>query len=88
MSPHQKLMATASQLGREELEVLALIAERLLMGQRQYGLLRLAVDARDFHREALEESCDGMVYSACALLRDRIHEQNRRERHEQRETGT
>jgi hypothetical protein len=79
LTPQQRLMATASQLGSQELEVLAVIAERLLMGQRCYGLLRLATDNRDFHKEAMEEAADGLVYSACALVRDRML---------QRETGT
>ena len=84
MSPHQRLATAFSQLGAEEREVLVLVAERLLMGQRQYGLLRLAVDGRNFAREAAEEAADGAIYAACALLRDELHQANRRER----ETGT
>lgn len=83
MTPHQKLMATVCQLGGEEVEVLTLIAERLLVGQRQYGLMRLQVDSRNFHKEAIEECCDGLVYGACALLRDQQRAENLRER----ETG-
>ena len=83
MSPHQKLIATLCQLGVEELEVLTLIAERLLAGQRAYGQLRLATDQRDFAREALEEILDTQVYSACALIRDKHRADNLRDR----ETG-
>lgn len=71
MTPLERLIATATELGREELEVLTLIADRLLTGQQEYGLLRLERDSRDFRREALEECADGMVYLACAALRAR-----------------
>lgn len=64
--------------------MLVLLAERLLLGQRTYGLLRLATDQRDFQREATEELLDGAIYGVCSLLRDQIHEANRRDR----ETGT
>ncbi len=71
MTPQQRLMAVASQLAVDELEVLTIVAERLLTGQRCYGLLRVATDTRDFHREALEECADGLVYAAAGLVRGR-----------------
>src|SRR5690606_16522373 len=74
LTAHQRLMTAASQLGEGEIEVLALVAERLLQGQSWYGLLRLGTDQRDFHREALEEVADGLVYAAAGLIRARLRE--------------
>lgn len=65
----QKLMRLAIELGHDEVSVLATIAERLLGGQRTYGLLDVANDTRDWHREALEECADGLVYAAVGLMR-------------------
>ena len=70
MTPQQRLLAAASQLCADELEVLTLLAERLLLGQRQYGLLRLANDSRDFRREARDELLDGCVYLAAQSVRE------------------
>ena len=66
-----RLLATAEQLGRDELAVLQLIAERLVLGRRHYGTLRLAADRRDFADEALEEAADMAVYAAAGLLREK-----------------
>lgn len=63
------LAGLAAALGRDELRVLVLIAERLAAGQRTYGRLDLAADARDWRREALEEAADGLVYVACGLVK-------------------
>jgi hypothetical protein len=59
------------QLGTDELAVLAVIAERLRLGQRQYGALDAVHDRRDWTHEALEEALDLAVYLAAALLRTR-----------------
>lgn len=64
-----RILSALEGLGPDELAVLALIAERLATGRRQYGELRLSTDRRDFGREALEEASDGLVYVAAALLR-------------------
>ena len=64
-----QLLIAAEQLGLDELAVLALIAERLLLGRRHYGELHLATDRRNFQREALEEAADLAVYAAAGLLR-------------------
>ena len=69
MTPLERLLAAATQLGSEELEVLTLIAERLQAGERVYGRLTLENDPRDFRREALEECADGLVYATAALMR-------------------
>jgi len=56
-------------LGDDELGVLVWLADRLLVGQGQYGRLDLAADGRDFERERAEELADALVYTACAELR-------------------
>jgi hypothetical protein len=56
-------------LGGDEIAVLARIAKRLEMGQKQYGRLDLKVDPRKFRsKEAREELEDHLVYLACAWL--------------------
>ena len=71
MSPRERIDAAVAQLGADELEVLATIAERLVMGRAQYGALHVESDRRDFGHEAMEECCDGLAYSAAALIRAR-----------------
>jgi len=71
MTAGQRIQAAASSLGPDELEVLAIIAERLAEGRRRYGELRPASDRRDFRLEALEEVADAGVYLAAALVRQR-----------------
>lgn len=65
----ERLREVAAELGRDELAVLVLVAERLRLGRRRYGELDLAADHRDFRTEALEEAADGLVYAAAALMR-------------------
>lgn len=55
-------------LGEIELEILALIAGRLAMGQRVYGKFQ-ADDKRDFAQEAKEEALDLAVYMARRCVR-------------------
>ncbi|MFN8626029.1 MAG: hypothetical protein U0587_08625 [Candidatus Binatia bacterium] len=64
-----RLHTVAEQLGAAELRVLLLVAERLLLGRRQYGNLDPATDPRDFRRECFEELADAAVYMAAELLR-------------------
>lgn len=64
-----RLSTIAARLGTDEIAVLALVAQRLLLGRERYGALRLATDRRDFAREALEEAADGLAYAAAGLLR-------------------
>lgn len=60
-------------LGADEVRVLARIAERLAMGAKHYGALRVASDARDFGgKEAREEIEDALVYFACAWLKREV----------------
>lgn len=62
-------MSQAAKLGPDERRVLAVLADRLGMGQRTYGLLNIAGDPRDWTREAVEEARDLAVYLAAELLR-------------------
>ena len=64
-------MTVAAPLGPDELRVLASIARRLRHGAREYGVLNLRADRRDFAgKEAREEIEDFLVYMACAYLRE------------------
>lgn len=69
MSARERILAALDGLGADEAEVLAIVAERLVMGRQVYGELHPATDPRDFAREALEEAADGLVYVAAALVR-------------------
>jgi hypothetical protein len=65
------IAAAVTVLRGDELEVLALVAQGLARGRRQYGYLDLAVDRRDMVGETLEEIRDGLVYIGAALVRQR-----------------
>lgn len=69
MNALERLHALAGELGADELAVLCLVAERLKIGRERYGDLQVATDRRDFGVEALEETADGLVYAAAALIR-------------------
>ena len=56
-------------MGDDEVATIALLAKRLLAGQRQYGRLDLAGDPRDFRKERGEELQDLLMYSAFEELR-------------------
>ena len=73
------LHGLASELGADEVRVLARIAERLRGGQETYGPLQLTTDTRMFRtQEAREEIEDALVYLACAWLKTETnHEVNR-----------
>lgn len=74
---YARLITLAERLGSHEVAVLTLIAERLLLGRRCYGDLRLATDRRNFRREALEEAADLAVYAAAGLLREKRAKQEK-----------
>jgi hypothetical protein len=65
-SPHA-LDALVAQLGADEVRVLTRIAERLVMGRKQYGELDIASDGRDWNEEARQEVLDLAVYAAIKL---------------------
>ena len=50
------------------IEILDLIEERLLIGERKYGNENVINDGRDFAQEALEEALDCAVYLAAKLI--------------------
>ena len=50
------------------IEILDLIEERLLIGERKYGNENVINDGRDFVKEALEEALDCAVYLAAKLI--------------------
>ena len=50
------------------IEILNLIEERLLIGERKYGNENVINDGRDFVQEALEEALDCAVYLAAKLI--------------------
>ena len=50
------------------IEILDLIEQRLLIGERKYGNENVVNDGRDFVQEALEEALDCAVYLAAKLI--------------------
>ena len=50
------------------IEILNLIEERLIIGERKYGNENVINDGRDFIQEALEEALDCAVYLAAKLI--------------------
>ena len=50
------------------IEILDLIEQRLLIGERKYGNENVVNDGRDFIQEALEEALDCAVYLAAKLI--------------------
>ena len=50
------------------IEILDLIEERLVIGERKYGNENVINDGRDFVQEALEEALDCAVYLAAKLI--------------------
>ena len=50
------------------IEILNLIEERLIIGERKYGSENVISDGRDFVQEALEEALDCAVYLAAKLI--------------------
>lgn len=51
-----------AELEPDAREVVRRIAERLLHGQRKYGVIRVASDGREWRKELLEELFDAIVY--------------------------
>jgi hypothetical protein len=54
----RRLESIAQHLGRDELAVLTLVAERLRSGRSIYGELGLGTDRRDLQHEARKEAAD------------------------------
>jgi hypothetical protein len=69
VGPLRAWLASVSQpLGRVDAAVLIIVTERISMGRRRYGELRLATDRRDFQHEALDEAADLAVYAAAGVI--------------------
>ena len=73
------LAALIPDLADDEFELL--LVTRLRDGQRRFGYFDLPRDRRDFHREALEEVADALVYSGVVLVRRRRRALLRRHGH-------
>lgn len=71
MTPRERVLAAMGELGTDENEILAVIAERLVGGRGVYGEWSAANDQRDHVREAAEELLDCSVYLAMDVLRRR-----------------
>ncbi|MDB4993466.1 MAG: hypothetical protein JWM74_898 [Myxococcaceae bacterium] len=69
LTQREELMSRVAVLGSDEVAVLVIIAERLVMGAKQYGALDIANDRRIWGREALDEQIDGSVYLAIEILK-------------------
>lgn len=69
---HQSEIATfVAKMSDDEVEVLLEICRRVDLGRRSYGPLRMREDARDFPKEALNESLDQTFYLAAECVKQR-----------------
>lgn len=57
-----------SDFSDDERAVIELIVERVRMGRRLYGELRLSSDQRDWQEQFLQEQVDGAFYGAAGLI--------------------
>jgi hypothetical protein len=67
----ESLAEKLDKLGTDEVAVLNEIAGRLVLGSRQYGVLNLSQDSRDWTAEARAEALDLSVYLAIMTLGDK-----------------
>jgi hypothetical protein len=63
----ERIQAALVQLEPQALEVVAMIAERLVVGRKRYGDLDVR-DGRNWSEELQAELMDGSVYACCWLL--------------------
>jgi hypothetical protein len=68
VTPRDRVLAALDLLEPDALEVVALVAERLVVGRASYGALDVMA-SRDWVGEGLEELVDGLSYLSCAVLR-------------------
>lgn len=66
---HQRLASIASDLEPDALTALVEIAERLLVGQKQYGRINIDTDQRDWLQQMIEEQQDKDVYGTFLLIK-------------------
>jgi len=69
VKPRERILLACNELGPDELEVLAAVADGLVRGRERYGEMQLDMDRRRFDGEALEEVRDALVYAGAALVR-------------------
>ena len=67
----ERVLACVAILGEDELEVLAEVAEGMVIGRSVYGELNIASDRRNMEREAFAEVRDGLVYTAIEMIKAR-----------------
>lgn len=65
-APVLELMDCWDELAEREKRVLAILAQRLLMGQRAYGELHKG--KLNGAKETFQEACDASIYTANAML--------------------
>ncbi len=64
-----KLLSAVDELEPDAIAVLAMVAERLAMGRKQYTDLDVATDKRNYIAELMAELLDGQAYAAMQLVR-------------------
>jgi len=64
-----RLDRARAELNADEIEVLALVAERLVMGRIQYGPLNIDRDPRDWGLESRAEILDKTAYDAIQMIK-------------------
>ena len=58
-------------------QILKLIEERLLIGEKKYGNENVTNDGRDFLKESLEEALNCSVYLAALLIEININKKEK-----------
>lgn len=66
-----KIARQLESLGPDEVEVIAEITDRIVMGRQLYGELRIDTDNRDWMKELEAEILDSSVYSAVKIIKRR-----------------
>jgi len=56
-------------LDGDDLEILNMLSARVRLGRMNYGPAELSTDGRDFIKETLEETIDGLYYVTAQLLK-------------------
>lgn len=56
-------------LDGDDLEIMNMLSARVRLGRMTYGPAELSTDKRDFVKETLEETIDGLYYVTAQLLK-------------------
>lgn len=70
----ERLHKSCSELEPQAIEVLAYIAERLVLGRKAYGDMNLETDERNMMKEVAAEAGDLVVYQVMHLLQKAMKE--------------